>query len=259
MKKIFFGLPVEIDEQTGKLTFGEEVLCQKTAAKTFAGMKHLAYDEHEAPDDHVCYVFYQNIWRKADAPLFEKTKITNGITVLMPGLMGQECHKNSGHYHSVESHCEPLPEIYEVLCGKAVFLLQQTHDFLDESKPLPVERFQAVFAGEGEKVFVPPYTAHCIVNVGDGPMAFGNMAVPSKTLYYEPIARMHGFGMYVLKLDDQLIFVPNTRYAKLPLAEVGCAVERSDLGLTFDKPLYTALMESPDTFAYLGDSNLIQK
>ena len=149
MKKISFGLPVEIDEQTGKLTFGEEVLCQKTAAKTFAGMKHLAYDEHEAPDDHVCYVFYQNIWRKADAPLFEKTKITNGITVLMPGLMGHECHKNSGHYHSVESHCEPLPEIYEVLCGKAVFLLQQTHDFLDESKPLPVERFQAVFAGEG--------------------------------------------------------------------------------------------------------------
>ncbi|MBC8570710.1 glucose-6-phosphate isomerase family protein [Zongyangia hominis] len=252
MKALNYGLPVQMEEETGELKFGEGVLCAGVKAKCFGEIKNLAYDPEEAQDGEHCYTFYQDIWKEQDAPLFAKHRITNGITVLMPGLMGYECHKNSGHYHGMaEGRASTLPEVYEVLSGRAVFFLQQSHSFLEESGPLQVERLRAFFLTEGEKLVIPPFTAHCVVNVGKGPMAFGNLAVPCP-LHYEPIARMHGFGMYLLRIQGQLAFVPNPRYRDLPLLEVARPKECPELGISFDTPLYAAFVRRPDTFAYLG-------
>ena len=251
MRQLNFGLPISIDEKNGEVRLGKDILCESAAAKNFSGIKHLAYNEGEADDNEHCYTFYQNIWTSQDAPVFQQRQMTNGITVLMPGLMGYECRKNSGHYHGLpQGHTSTLPEVYEVLCGKAVFLMQQSHGFLDERGPLQVERLRAFFLHEGEKVVVPSFTAHCVINVGEGPMAFGNLSVPCP-LHYEPIGRMHGFGMYLLKVDGQLVFVPNSRYKDLPQLEIGRPRECGKLGIQFNKPLYTAYKEDPEQFEYL--------
>lgn len=251
MKPLNFGLSVQMEEQTGELHFGGGVLCSEAKKKYFSEIKHLAYDETEAADDEHCYTFYQDIWREEDAPLFTQRRMTNGITVLMPGLMGYECRKNSGHYHGVQPGCTgTLPEIYEVLGGRAAFLMQQSHDFLEENGPLKVERLRVFFLNPGEKLVIPPFTAHCVANVGEGPMAFGNLAAPCP-LHYEPIARMHGFGMYLLKINGQLTIVQNPRYRDLPRLEIGRAQECGELSIRFDTPLYQAFVSAPEKFDYL--------
>ena len=62
---------------------------------------------------------------------------------------------------------------------------------------------------------------------------------------------MHGFGMYLLKVDGQLVFVPNSRYKDLPQLEIGRPRECGKLGIQFNKPLYTAYKENPEQFEYL--------
>ena len=109
MRQLNFGLPISIDEKNGEVRLGKDILCESAAAKNFSGIKHLAYNEGEADDNEHCYTFYQNIWTSQDAPVFQQRQMTNGITVLMPGLMGYECRKNSGHYHGLpQGHTSPM-------------------------------------------------------------------------------------------------------------------------------------------------------
>ena len=252
MRRLEYGFGVWLDEKSCELVFENGVSCEVCKENRFGEMKHLAYEEDEAADGEVCYRFYQNIWDESKRKVFEDRQVTNGITILMPGLMGRECRKNSGHYHGVsEGHRLPFPEVYEVLCGTAVFLIQESEAFL-EGGPLAVNRMRAAVLQEGEKMIIPPYSAHCVCNAGDGPMAFGNLAVPC-ALHYEPIARMHGFGMYLLKEKNHLLFVPNARYEKLPQLELVSPVEKENLGVVRDVSLNEMFWECPERFDYLAE------
>lgn len=246
-----FGLNISMDEQSTALSFEEDVLCASVAAKTFAQIKHLSYDETQAGDDEPCYTFYHDVFLKTHANIFKKEGMSNGITVLMAGSTGYECRKNSGHHHvPLPGHMSTLSEVYEVLYGKAVFLLQQSHSFLYGEDKLKVERLRAVFVSPGEKIAIPAFCAHCAVNVGDTPLVFSNLGAPCP-LDYDSISRQHGFGVYVLKVQNELVFVQNPRYTNLPLLEVKRAKECPELGLCFDQPLYTLYMQEPSKFAYL--------
>jgi oxalate decarboxylase/phosphoglucose isomerase-like protein (cupin superfamily) len=194
MKKLTtFGLPIEVNEETNEFHFGSDVTVEKSSGKPVAKMKGLLYDETNIDNDQTLhYVFYNNVMRKEDAHLFKDRRYSNGITVLMPGLVNGECRKNSGHYHEIEEgHTLPYPEAYEILCGEAVFMIQVSKDFHDLSSGLKVDSCQAVFMKAGDKIVVPPFCAHVAVNVGEGIMAFGNLAADTH-LNYEPVKQMHG-------------------------------------------------------------------
>lgn len=258
MKRLEYGFGVWLDEKTCELIFESGVTYEVCKEKRFGEMKHLAYEEEEAVDDEVCYRFYQNIFDASKRQIFADRQVTNGITILMPGLMGKECRKNSGHYHGIcEGHRLPYPEVYEVLCGTAVFLIQESGEFLGDG-PLVVDHMRAAVLQEGEKIIIPPYSAHCVCNAGDGPMAFGNLAVPCP-LYYEPVAKMHGFGMYLLKEKNQLLFVPNARYGGLPQLKIVSPVECEGLGVVKDVSLNEMFWEYPERFQYLAEPEAFEK
>ena len=246
-----FGLPVILDEKKNELILQDNLFCQSNNSKNFGKMKNLVYDPESTDDNERCYIFYQNIWEKNKQSIFEKNNITNGITILLPGTMGYECRKNSGHYHGYsEGHTIPFPEVYEVLCGEAVFLIQESHNFDHPEEELEVESLKAVFLKKGEKVIIPPFCAHCVINVGEGPMVFGNLASPCP-LHYEPIQKKYGFAVYVLKVENQLVFVPNEHYKHVPRVEILKPMEYPELGISFHRPLYTAYTENPEKFEFL--------
>ncbi|MCI8550051.1 MAG: hypothetical protein HFI68_05570 [Lachnospiraceae bacterium] len=251
MKIHRFGIPVTWDEKEKQIVAERGISVQSRSEKRFGEMENLVYEPGNAPRDEVCYVFFQNIWEEDKEAAFTERKVTNGITVLSGGTMGMECRKNSGHYHGLNpGHTLPYPEAYEVLWGQAVFLLQKSGNF--EQEDFVVEDLEAVFVNEGEKLVVPPFCGHCVANVGEGSMAFGNLAVPCP-LHYEPIKKKHGFAVYVLKVDGRVVFVPNENYGKVPRLRVSKAKERPDLGLVKGKALYTSYTERPERFEYLWE------
>ena len=248
-----FGLPVSIDEISNEIIIsGNEIHCEASSKKTLSQMKGLLFDDSKiGNNDETCYLFYTNIIKDKDLNLFKEKKNSNGITVLMPGTMSGECRKNSGHFHGyVNGHSLTLPEAYEILTGEAAFLLQKSTNFDKVEEDLVIEKFKVVFLKEGDKIIVPPFYAHCAINVGDGPMAFGNLAAPSPLLY-DPIKKLHGFAYYVMKKNNRIIFVPNTKYKNAPQIEIVEARENYNLGIQFDKSLYTSFVENPDKFEFL--------
>lgn len=251
MKLTSFGPDVFMDEKNYALSFEEGLVPKSSSSKYFGQVKNLAYDPGGTGDDELCYTFYQDLMREKDKAFFERYSYTNGITVLMPGLVGGECRKNSGHYHDyVKGHTKTLTEVYEVIAGKAAFLLQESHNF-DSEEELKVESMTVVLASEGDKVIVPPFCAHCISNIGDGPMLFGNLAAPCP-LRYDPIQKKHGFGVYILKNSDgSLKYVPNPHYKALPELRISYAQEDPDLGLIRTRSLYDSFLEEPEKLEFL--------
>ena len=251
-----FGLPVSLEGADYRLKFGEGIEPEDRSSKYLQQVIGLLYKPDAAlGKDELSYSFCPGIYKEEHKTLFKSRDYANGITVLMPvtnDATGGECRKNSGHYHGItEGHTLPYPEAYEILTGKAVFLLQKSTNFhIDEE--VAVDEMFAVFLEPGEKLIVPPYYAHCAINIGEGPMAFGNLAAPSP-LFYEPIQKKHGFGYYVLKINGHVVFVPNARYRNLPQLKIAKAQENKDMGISFDTPLYTSFINEPERFDYLSN------
>ncbi len=106
-------------------------------------------------------LLYNQEWAKT-APNFElyymyrgvkkKDGLRYDITVIPPRMLGQEYTKTKGHSHSQE-----YGEIYIVLRGQALYLLQ-------EYTNNKIKDVYAVKAKKGEVVVIPPHYGHITIN-----------------------------------------------------------------------------------------------
>jgi len=138
----------------------------------------------------------------------EKNDLRYDITVIPARMLGQEFVKTKGHEHS-----NGYGEVYEVLGGEAIFLMQKT-------KNGKVEDVYAVKAKEGEVVIIPSYYAHITINPTKKELKIGNWIAGECRNIYENIQKMKGFCYYYTKSG----WIKNKNYIKVP-------------GLRFEKPL----------------------
>jgi len=123
--------------------------------------------ENRKPDIRRLYdmrsVLYDQKWAKF-APNFEvyfmhrgiriKNGIKQNITVFPPLMLGEEFTKTKGHEHKGS-----YGEIYKVIRGKAIFLLQKRKLNSKEIKDV-----YAVKANENEVVIIPSFYGHITIN-----------------------------------------------------------------------------------------------
>jgi glucose-6-phosphate isomerase, archaeal len=246
------GLPIFIDESSFNLEFRGGLTCAGSGKKQAKQLKGLLYAEDGMNGDDFCYGFYRDILFEKDRALFQKYDFRYDITVIMPGTVQGECKKTSGHYHGyIKGQPYPYPEVYEVLDGKAVYILQKVKNFDHDDEEPVIEDLKAVFVEAGQAIIIPPYYGHCSINVGNGPMVFSNIAVISCPLLYEPIQRKHGLSEYVLKNGGKTVFVPNTNYQNIPMIHTVFPKENPSLGIKFGKPVYESFINSPEKFNFL--------
>jgi glucose-6-phosphate isomerase len=253
MKEIMTsGLPIFIHEDTFKLDFRDSLTCAGSSGKYAGQLKDLLYAEAGIDEYEYCYEAYRDIAFEQDRTQFQKLDFRYDITVIMPGTVQGECKKTSGHYHGYIDH-QPFtyPEVYEVLMGKAVYILQKVNNFDKENEVPIIEDLKAVFVEENQVIIVPPFYGHCSINVGDGPMVFSNIAVVSCPLHYEPIKRRHGLSVYVLKDRGKVSFVSNLNYQSVPEVKFISPKDNPALGITFGEPVYDTFIEKPEKFDFL--------
>jgi len=107
-------------------------------------------------------VIYDKEWLKTanlDLDLYymyrgieEKDEIRYDITVVPKNLLGTEFTKTKGHYHVGN-----YGEVYTVLEGQAIYLMQKANDN-------GVEDVYAVKAEKGDVVVIPPNYGHVTIN-----------------------------------------------------------------------------------------------
>lgn len=130
------------------------------------------------------YLMYRGV--SSLNPVFRKLEREYGIrydlTLIKNGQMGPTYIRTAGHYHP-----KNYSEIYEVVYGKAAFLLQ--------SKDL--KKMMLVIAKEGESTIIPPGFGHQTANIGNTPLLIGNLVYNGFKSDYSVYKRNRGGAFYL--------------------------------------------------------------
>lgn len=179
-------------------------------------MRDVIYDIEwlkTAQDMELYYMYRDLSLGRQDHSIMLDNSLRYDITVIPPGKLGCEFIKTAGHYHPfINDTGFTYPEVYEVLKGKAHYLLQRC----DGGKMKDVALIEAV---EGDKVIIPPNYGHVTINPSNKELKMANWVSRSFESLYEPYKKCGGAAYYemtdgCLMKNARCGHVPNIRYLK---------------------------------------------
>ena len=171
------GLPVYLDEATHVIAISAQLPFIGYGRKLAGEMKGLFLDEVDAKEKEPVYDVYRGLAFPQDQKLLLKFDFRYVITVVLPGDIHGECKKTSGHYHGYNpARTNTYAEIYEVIKGTALYVLQRADNFDTQPNDVKVSDIILVTVKEGQTIIVPPNYGHCSVNIGEGALVFANLA-----------------------------------------------------------------------------------
>lgn len=135
---------------------------------------------------------YGNEWLPAYfmyREIYSTDNLRFDITLLPARMYGVEYNKTYGHYHPISKDGKRYPEVYHVLKGSAVFILQKENSDFSVNVVL-------VSGAEGECVIIPPDYGHVSVNIGDEILLLSNVVSKNFESEYEEYKKNHGAAYY---------------------------------------------------------------
>jgi glucose-6-phosphate isomerase len=186
------------------------------------------------------YYMYRDLWMEGDRKRILENDLRYDITVIPPRMLGQEFVKTKGHYHPECSPGLSYPEIYEILEGKAHFLLQKR----TEKGIVDVILVEAV---AGEKTIICPNYGHITINPGNETLKMANWVNRSFTSLYEEIEKFGGGAYFELAGGE---FVRNPNYGEVPELRRVKPTVIPELGIEKGRDLY-GLVKEPQNLRFL--------
>ncbi|MEM2097566.1 MAG: glucose-6-phosphate isomerase family protein [Methanothrix sp.] len=185
-------------------------------------------------EDVDLYYMYRDLYlSRADRSRLIEHDLRYDITIIPPRMLGREYVKTAGHYHpKVPGTDVTYPEVYEVLEGEALYLLQNE----DASSVV------CIAASEGDKVIIPPGYGHVTVNRSNKRLKMANFVCRSFSSIYGPYRDLRG-GAYYCTRDG---FVKNPRYRDpAPLRRLDAPDDGvlKRFGLSRSREMYSALKD----------------
>ena len=172
------------------------------------------------------YSMYRDLALTAgDRAYLREQNVRFDITVIPPGTVGGEYVKTKGHYHPLSPSGIGYPELYQVLAGEALYLLQRS-DLGD---------IVAVTAKAGEFVLIPPGYGHVTINAGKEELAMANLVSAGFASEYTFYEQMQGGAYYLMEEGG---WVRNPRYPAVPAMRVIPAGEVPELGIRHGGEIY---------------------
>lgn len=132
--------------------------------------------------------------------LKKKNELRYDITVIPAQMLGKEFIKTKGH-----EHINNYPELYEVLEGKAIFLMQKR-------KENSIQDVYAITAKKGKVIIVPSGYGHITINSIKKALKIGNWIYEKCKNDYSPIEKRKGFCYFYTKTG----WIKNKSYKKIP-------------------------------------------
>ncbi len=241
------GLTVSWSRCSEKLLFGEGLVEVKPEVRRREEMIEVLFNP-QADDLDELYYMYRGIARKEDQDGIRLRGLRYDITVIKPGVLGSEYIKTAGHYHPVKPGTAfTYPEVYEVLHGRAHYLLQRPSvDRVDQ-----IDIIILITARPGDKVLIPPGFGHITINSGDDLLIMSNWVAEEFSSVYDPYRSQGGGGYFELQGDGGSEFVPNNRYRRLPPLHRSPVTSFAGLNLITGLPIYRVYQNDPGSLDYL--------
>ncbi|MFH1221578.1 MAG: glucose-6-phosphate isomerase family protein [Candidatus Micrarchaeota archaeon] len=207
------------------------------AVRTFKDLLPVLMEE---PDkDGEAYYMYREVYKVGS--------LRYDITLIPRWQLKSEFAKTYGHCHPIAEKTLTYPEVYQVLDGEAIFLLQK--ELRDGSFSV-----STVEAKKGDVLLIPPNFCHTTVNPGAGPLLLANIVSDAFTPDYSFYKRNHGAAYYY---TGEKIFRQNASYMITKNERVHVAEINLRYGFQC-RDLLAEFYASPDKFAFLNKPSLLK-
>lgn len=244
------GLPLSWDPEAKQIVFGEEVAAGGEpfpAVRRRQEMSGVLYDRQAGEIDELYYM-YRDLALAEDRESIKQKGLRYDITVIVPGTLGGEYVKTAGHYHPEKPGTGlTYPEVYEVLHGRAHYLLQR----LDSENPGQLDSVILIAAKPGDKVLIPPHFGHITINPGEDYLVMSNWVAANFSSNYEPVRKAGGGAYFELYADEGPEFLANPHYPELPPLQRCPVTPVPPLNLITGYPLYRLFQENREAFDFL--------
>jgi glucose-6-phosphate isomerase, archaeal len=247
------GLDIFLKEN-GKLEFKEDLLKIKPQARKFSEAKNYFKNKKaKFNNGNILYYMYRGVCENKDIEFFKKKNWRYDITVIFPGNVGEEFNKTIGHFHKfIEGKKISYPEIYQVILGEAIFLIQKIN-----FKNKNVEKVWIIKAKEGDKIVIPSQKnflfGHTTINVGKNFLVLANLQNQLTKSDYSFYQEKQGAVYYIVKSKnkEKYLFVPNPQYFQHPTPEIYEGTKTFGFFKPNNLPLYKEVIFSPNKFSFL--------
>lgn len=256
------GLPLSFDPVTATLRWPAEIHVEETSVRTFAEMQPFLADPHAHSDRGTIYTVYRNVGRASDLATIQAASLRYDITIMPPGVFAgnraKEFFKTAGHYHLAKPHTDvAYPEAYEVLAGRAYWLIQRPDPGNDDR----IKEAYLVEVGPGEKALIPPGFGHVAINAYPEPLVLANWISAAVQYDYDAYRARRGAAYWAFAgpEPESAMFDANPRYRGTPDLRKLVPKESPAFGLDRKTPLYNLIRDfsklrfvsDPEDFTHL--------
>lgn len=231
---ILYDKPIKIELENGLIFVDGKQ--HPRDVRTIEQMKDVSFSEISGSGD--AYYMFRDIYKE--------NEIRFDITLIPPNNLGLEFMKTYGHYHPKSKDGMEYAEIYQILNGKAIYLLQ---------KPRPNGTVEVIIveAKKGDCVLIPPGYGHITINNSETALIMSNLVYDRFSSIYSDYKGNKGGAYYFLRNGDiehntNYIIASNERYSADQL--------NLKFGLSFTD-LLNDLKENPKKFAFLEKPKLL--
>ncbi|NHJ46404.1 MAG: glucose-6-phosphate isomerase [Asgard group archaeon] len=230
-----------VDGETNLISSAGDIELNYNTRKLSA-MKDVIYDVdwlNQQKEDHELYYMYRDFTRAEDKELFQEHAIRFDITIIPPMFLGREFIKTAGHFHPLIEKKMSYPEVYEVMNGKGLYLLQK-----ETKKKEPIELI-IIPAKSGDQVLIPPGYGHITINPSETETLVMNNLVSSKfSSIYDSIKKKRG-AAYLYHSTGS--WIRNQSYKQ------NIIVKEKEPAKITNKPFYHSFLENPDEWKFLNE------
>ncbi|MEA3403238.1 MAG: glucose-6-phosphate isomerase family protein [Armatimonadota bacterium] len=248
------GYPLKFDADTCGVSFGPDMRMPQYSTRELDALRPVLMDP-DAEGPEVIYWMYRHCGQPADAALYEAHSLRYDISAFRAVTLGPEFMKTSGHYHpNIPGESVAFPEVYEVLHGEALYVMQTVDDYGASPEEVVVEDVIMCRVEAGQKIIMPPGYGHVTVNTLDEPLLMSNWVSSRFSSFYGSVQDARGFSWYVVSDGGSPSYLENKSYAQgVPAVRWAEVQEVPELGLTWGTPMYQACAEAPEKFEFLND------
>ena len=168
------GYPLKFDEESCGLSLDAHLRQPGYSTRELDALRPVLLDP-DCDGPEVIYWMYRDICRPEDAALGEAHGLRYDLSAFRSVMLGREYMKTSGHYHPpIPGTRAAYPEVYEVLYGEALYVMQRVADYCAAATETTVEDVIVARVCAGQKIVMPPGYGHVTINTLDRPLLMSN-------------------------------------------------------------------------------------
>lgn len=208
--------------------------------RTVSEMAEVLLDPKKATPDGPAYHMYRDV--------FLWGALRYDVTIIPPRMYGDEYAKTYGHYHSEAKKGLTFPELYQILSGEGMFIMQF---------PQKNDRYDCIFVKckKGDIVFIPPNYGHVLINLSTASTLVScNIVSNSFSADYSGYKEDHGAAYFYTK--DGLTQNMNCLVGKTETLTPQATLERYKLEIG---DLLEEISSNPQKLHFLEDPSTLQK